>query len=356
MFLTWEWLVTWWQIFGAGRSLRLVTLRDPGGTLVAIAPFALREARRAGVRTRVLELLGTNEPPADAIWSERIDMFALPSYEHAAVTAIAHHLVTRMRDEWDEIHFTNTLEGALAGRVARALSDAGRRVTATARTSALAVELPAHASAVPHLLGARTRRKLGAYRRALDTRGGLTAVTCAAADEVRPALDRLVALHQRRWTAGGQPGVFASEAFATFHRTVAPRLFDMDALQLVTVSVADRPVASVYGFRHAGTASAYQSGFDVAFAPTISLGLVTFAACMEDAVRCHCREWDFLRGLEPYKSWWPCVERRYEDTRAWNSGHRAAASWAAFQAGHAARRVVRRTRQLLSNRRAEDPR
>src|SRR2546425_5977022 len=41
LFLTWEWLYTWWKHLSAGRRLCLLTVRS-GGELLAIAPLALR--------------------------------------------------------------------------------------------------------------------------------------------------------------------------------------------------------------------------------------------------------------------------------------------------------------------------
>src|SRR5947199_381527 len=41
LFLTWEWLRTWWSHFSTRRELRIVTVRQ-GGELVAIAPLTVR--------------------------------------------------------------------------------------------------------------------------------------------------------------------------------------------------------------------------------------------------------------------------------------------------------------------------
>jgi CelD/BcsL family acetyltransferase involved in cellulose biosynthesis len=347
IFLTWEWLWTWWQVFGTGRALRLLTVRDPDGRLVAIAPIALRETRHLGVRARTLELLATGEPPTDAIWSERLDLIVANGHEARVIAAVADHLAGSMRDEWHDIHFTNTLAGSLAGDVVRALADSGRRSAFVPQTSSLAVALPADPAAIPHLLGPRTRRKLGAYVRSIEARGGLTFEPCQNAEAVLPTLDRLIALHQQRWNARGEPGVFASANFTTFHRRVAPLLFERGQLRLSTLSVGGRAVAVLCAFANGGTISAYQSGFDVTFDPRVSLGLVAYALGMGDAARHGYGEWDFLRGLEPYKSWWPVVERRYEDAHAWNTGVRASASWYAFAAEQAARRAIRHTRTLL---------
>lgn len=44
VFLTWEWLHTWWKHLAAGRRLAILAVRR-GGELVAIAPFCLQPRR-----------------------------------------------------------------------------------------------------------------------------------------------------------------------------------------------------------------------------------------------------------------------------------------------------------------------
>ena len=47
LFLTWEWLHTWWRHLGADRRLHLLLVRSED-KLVALAPFALSPRFRFG--------------------------------------------------------------------------------------------------------------------------------------------------------------------------------------------------------------------------------------------------------------------------------------------------------------------
>ena len=44
LFLTWEWQKAWWDVFGQGKGLFLVAVRDEGGALVGIAPLFHQES------------------------------------------------------------------------------------------------------------------------------------------------------------------------------------------------------------------------------------------------------------------------------------------------------------------------
>jgi hypothetical protein len=46
--LSWEWVSTWWRVFGDGRSLSLLTAWE-ADDLVEIAPFAIRNTTYRGI-------------------------------------------------------------------------------------------------------------------------------------------------------------------------------------------------------------------------------------------------------------------------------------------------------------------
>src|SRR4030042_5175051 len=39
IFLTWEWVFNWWQVYGNRKELRVLVVRDHHEDIVAIAPF-----------------------------------------------------------------------------------------------------------------------------------------------------------------------------------------------------------------------------------------------------------------------------------------------------------------------------
>src|SRR5580658_3547746 len=58
-FLTWEWISTWWQHFGASSQLFVIVARDEASRVVGIAPLRLVLRKSFGmVPVRSLEFLG----------------------------------------------------------------------------------------------------------------------------------------------------------------------------------------------------------------------------------------------------------------------------------------------------------
>ena len=57
VFLTWEWLYTWWEHFGADKTLYVLLARE-SGEIVGIAPLMLTSVKRLGLKFRMLRNLG----------------------------------------------------------------------------------------------------------------------------------------------------------------------------------------------------------------------------------------------------------------------------------------------------------
>jgi hypothetical protein len=352
--LTWEWLWTWWAVFGRGRELALLSVRNREGGIDAIAPFSIRAtADGMAPLVRKLEMLGSGEPPNDAIWSEYLDLIVRRGREKQSVAAIAEHLT--LCPDWDEIHFSNTLDGSLASMLGGVLSAGGFRLSKISKAPSLTLNLPREPEDVVRLLHPPTKRKLHAYLRKGEAAGGFNLEVCQSETELVEWFDQLISLHRQRWAACGQAGVFASENFRTFHQTIAPLFFSQGKLALFRLSFKDRVVAIMYGFRHGRTLSAYQCGFDLQAAPKMSLGLIMYAFCLQEAVRSGMAEWDFLRGEESYKTLWPVVRRPYADIRVWRTGARATAARYAFLAPHHARALIRKCLLFLRMRRRQPP-
>jgi len=83
LFLTWEWLATWWKHLSTERELFVLTVRA-GGELVAIAPFSLRRRRLGAMSSPSVEFLGTG-----SVGSDYLDLIVRGGCEREVVQALA---------------------------------------------------------------------------------------------------------------------------------------------------------------------------------------------------------------------------------------------------------------------------
>jgi CelD/BcsL family acetyltransferase involved in cellulose biosynthesis/GNAT superfamily N-acetyltransferase len=95
IFLTWEWLYTWWEVFGKGAELFIVVSRDEQGKLNGIAPLHIRRTRYYKFPIRELTFIGMGHSDrqdfiTDTNDEEITDRLLETAYEH--------------RPKWDVIH------------------------------------------------------------------------------------------------------------------------------------------------------------------------------------------------------------------------------------------------------------
>lgn len=280
------WLLPWWEAFHPGALFTAAVRRD--GLLVGLAPFYIED----GALGRRLLPLGIG-----------------------------------VTDDLDVL-----IDGAPVGEVGAAMVEAyGRRAVRWDSWSleemapdALALQLPVeallewehHQSARPVLrLSAslaewRSTRAGRRWRKSWNRVARHDGVRVVAADAgTAPALfETLVSLHTRRWAASGEPGVLSDPAVLRFHRQAIPRLQAAGLLRLSALSIDGAVAAAYYGLAHGERSYGYLNGFDPS-SGFDSPGTALLGRAIQGAISEGCREFDFLRGQEPYKYAWGAIDR-----------------------------------------------
>jgi len=305
MFMTPDWLETWWRVFGDERRLQVVRVHD-GQQLVGLGLFTMRPILRHGVRTHTrLEVLGTGEEEAEEVGTEYPDLIALPGKEEAVAAAIAGAL---HKIAPDEVILTNVLEDSLCMRYlvptmekmryGLLRSPSGRRYR---------VELPSSFSEYLNRLSKKKAKRVMYYRRRLEREGRFKMVRVQREDQLEGAFQELERLHTLRWNSKGKDGAFSQPRFRSFHNQIARRALEAGQLGLRVWHLDDRPVAAHYHFHVGDTVYYYQSGFDTDALGNMSGGLVTLTACIEEAIRDGFTYFDFMRAADgTYKEDYSC--------------------------------------------------
>lgn len=270
-FQTPEWLLPWWESFGAGQ-LAVFAFRA-AGTLAGVAPFWIEGG--------VLRLLGAGI-------SDYLDVLVEPEWRGAAAELLRERL---LRLPWQRCEFTDLRSGSLL------LESLPRRLNARVEPWALCPAVP-----LPLDVSRSIRRNIRRYSRHF---GPLENASPRTLDEYLEALFRL---HSARWGRRGAPGVLADPLIQAFHRRAAAGLMASGRLLLCGVRRESSLAALVYGFQGHRRIWTYLSGFDPA-AARFSPGTVVLGLAFEQAAQAGCCEADFLRGGEAYKYAWGASDR-----------------------------------------------
>ena len=180
--------------------------------------------------------------------------------------------------------------------VARVLTEAGYRVTRARQTVSPVLDLPRSYDAYVRSLGKTERHELRRKVRRLEA-AGVARFRFARPSEHAAALDRLFALHR---LSRGEKAEFMTPDVERFFRDIADALAPLDRLRLGVLSFDGTDVAVLFGFALGPVISLYNAAYDPGLA-TLSVGIVSHAWAIREAIADGYTRYDLLRGGEPYK-------------------------------------------------------
>jgi CelD/BcsL family acetyltransferase involved in cellulose biosynthesis len=317
--LTPTWMLTWWTVFGAGggRRLHALAFRD-GETLVGLV--LLLERRhwyRRCVPLRRMELVASGEDTRDEIMSEYLGPLSAVGYEDRVVEALVASLAEDASG-WEEIVFS-ALDGQGASTQKLAPAWSARGFTCQTRITAECpfIRLPKRWEDYLAALSSEHRYTVKRSLRDFDRWAGKgwRVEVAETHEDLRRGKEILHRLHQHRWEAGGQDGVFTSPVFRRFHDLVMPRLLERGELDLRWLVVNDEPIAVSYSVVQDNGLYYYQGGRATAVPKGVRPGIVLHLHSIRAAIEAGRAEYDFLGGDARYKKQLAVATRQLVELR-----------------------------------------
>ncbi|MFX0197630.1 MAG: GNAT family N-acetyltransferase, partial [Candidatus Hodarchaeota archaeon] len=111
VFLTWEWVSTWWQFFGSESELFVLCVVDEHGRIDGIVPLKRQRRRIGGLRLNCLEFIGSGLETVP----DYLDFILDPGCEEQASRLILEYL-SRNKNSWDIIIFSDMREDSFCFR------------------------------------------------------------------------------------------------------------------------------------------------------------------------------------------------------------------------------------------------
>ncbi len=287
VFLTHEWLSTYWEHFGHRRKLRIFAA-EQAGQPIAFAPLMLSHSR--ATRLRRMELLGAGiHDYADFVVPQGSPSSAL----NALWQAIGEHA-----DHWDVMRLAQV--AADSPVTERVTADEDFRIIATDGETCPTLTLPPTWRDYLSLVGKNMRSNLSRYPKRLASSFDVEYHLVTSPDTLDRTLTALFDLHTRRWRKRRLPGVLFSPRRQAFHRDLCRRLLEADRLRLFALRLDGREVAVLLNYFYGGKYFFFIGGFDPDYSRW-SVGTVLFGHAIQHAIEERAREFDFLRGEEEYK-------------------------------------------------------
>ena len=335
LFLTWEWMFTWWKHLGGRRRLSILAVRS-AGELIAIAPLALRPPEYGRLSPfRSLEFLGTGSAGSDYL-----DLIVGAGREHLALPALADHLARgKVMLEMAQIRTGSSLALDFAERI-----EARGWGLAASKTSVCPYIDLSGQSWESYLAGLGPAHRANLLRRLrnLERSSEVDFREAESEAERREFLGHLIDLHNLRRRDLGGSEAFHTPDLVAFHEEFSALARQRGWLRLYLLRLDRKPAAALYGFRYRRTFYFYQSGFDPAYRKQsvglVAMGLTIRKALLEGAV-----EFDLLHGDEGYKSLWAKHRREIGRLEAYPPRVHGALQRTVNDLGRGARRLARRS-------------
>jgi len=294
VFMSWAWVQSWWEIFGADRQLRMIGCFDDA-RLVAVAPFCLDGGR--------LELVGQQLAGADYL-----DVVCRRSYVEAVVRVLPQWLMSNSGFSWHRAALEGATEHSIVAQFVRQLS--GRCLVRRSLLSVCPV-LAVHgdwASFLRTRFDRKRRYNIERQQRVALADNGLTVSFSSDPASAIRALDAVFALHRLRKGQQERATSFTGDEILAFHRRLVTRLAPEGKILIGSLSRGAEVVAAAYCFVGGRSISYFQSGFDPAY-ERLGVGTVLLVEVMRFAFANDMQEFDFLRGDEAYKYTWASESR-----------------------------------------------
>lgn len=240
-FQSWAWMYSWWETYGAGYELRIVTLRDSEGLLVGLLPLMLERRRGLGV----LLFIGTRR-------NDYQDILAREGWQQRISDAARQGLI--QIGGWHVADLHQLRPGSVGWSVLRAWR--GPRAWICHEGSPLVAAKP-----WDELVATLSKNQRSTVRRTLRR----AAADGVRAERVRPedaelAARRLVALHRELWQGKNMTPEHSTARWASFIESAARRMTSRGLGEMSEFRRSGEVVISLFwligpdfvGFYHSG--------------------------------------------------------------------------------------------------------
>jgi len=280
IFLTPQWQTAWWQAFGNGNQLLLLSIRR-NAELVGIAPLRRQQER--------ISFIGSSDV------CDYMDFVARQGQEVAIFSQLLDYLEPM---DWNSIDLESLLPHSLAlSHFAPLAQQRGYLVEVTKEDVSPQLVLPSSWEEYLSQLKRKDRHELRRKLRRLDQTKSTRFYTIT---EKRQLYQDLADFFRLFELSVGEKAGFMTDQMRGFFEAMANSLAEKGYMKLSFLEMGGIRVASVICFDYENDLYLYNSGYDPAYA-SLSVGLLLKVFCLREGIVEGKRRFDFLRGAEPYK-------------------------------------------------------
>jgi len=305
IFLTWEFMSTYMKHFGKEKQLRILCVEDKNKT-IAIAP--LRQSRY-----NLANRFSYNVIEPLAYMHSDYTGIILAEREAECLKLFLNYFFEQ--DDWDFIYLYDIPRTSIIPELLPKVSKSIPRFELKQGVVCPYLSLPDSMDILMKGLSPNFRYNLRRYMRKLEK--NYRKVEFKRYDEflsVEEAIKIFIELHQNRWKLKGKPGVYYAQQRRDFSIDVAKAFANNGWLALYFLTANDEPMAALYCLEYNQRMYGGLSGFDPGYSH-YSVGNLILAKVLGECIQKKIKEFDFMKGGEPYKFRYTTMYRRNSNFR-----------------------------------------
>jgi CelD/BcsL family acetyltransferase involved in cellulose biosynthesis len=315
-FLTWEWMWTWWEVYGSSYQLCLLEVVDETGTRVGLAPFKIASRHYKGFPYRQVEFIGYGGPENSC--PDYLDIIIAPGFQEQVVKAVWAYFIDH-KDAFDIFRFTDIPSASpTVSFLKNQAKESGYLSEREEGTRCPYVPIRGRWEDYFKSLTRKNRYNLRQREQNLQKTYGLTFDIIKTRPELDKAMEALFVLHRGVWNTRGETGSFDHHPFnRQFHLRLMERMSPSGGVVIYTLKVHGALAAVLYAYPYHNRVFYYQIGRDTKWFK-YSIGRVLIGSILQSLFKKGAYEFDFLRGTETYKYDWTKLEHLNIDLTIWN--------------------------------------
>jgi CelD/BcsL family acetyltransferase involved in cellulose biosynthesis len=296
-FLSWEWMSTWFEHFGEGRTAFLIKAYR-NDKVIGLLPMIWSNDAFLGITKKKLSLMGDSAGGAD-----HLELICDPADYDEAFTAILRFL--HERGDCDLIRFDSLSSESRSIDLLRKMgSSSGNGLSRFSMAmDGVCPQIDLSSGWETVLKNGKRAANFKRRLKKLEKRADFEFRTVIAESEAGTAFERFLKLHQKRWEQSGGSELTGHPRLVEFQRDLVVRMAKAGLARFDELWLDGECRSSVYGLDDGRTFYYYNSGYDLDYAD-LSVGLVLIGLSIKSAVERGNKLYDFLRGDETYKFDW----------------------------------------------------
>lgn len=276
IYLTWEWLYRWWEVYQKDRTL-FILIAEQGEELVGVFPLLKRKVITCKVIpvTR-LEFLATGESEEEEVCPSFMGIAIKSGLEDQVCKGFCSYLTNGHPDKYDELFLTPLLaDDPITRMLVKYLDvDSHYKVTKKELSQNLITRLEDGMEKYFSPIG---KNKYKEIKKDIVARNYFL----ESAENYTEYFNRFIKLHNKYWDG---KGAFSNEKYCNFQRKVCKDFFKNGWLKLSLLEIDGQDVAGNLDYCFNKTVYGYQTAYDKGYKTDLNLGFISMVFCLKNAV------------------------------------------------------------------------